>query len=111
MEKELILLESISEVFLDIATIRELLNKNIEPTDFEWKFNFENVNIIPVLELYRKGKVCKSIESTEFSETFQELLRETQILFRDTNEYESKFDNECSNCDLKDICPLKKGEV
>lgn len=110
MEKELIMLESISEVILDIATIRELLRKNIEPTDFEWKFNFENVNIIPVLELYRKGKIYKSIEAIEFSEPFQKLLRETQILFRDTNEYESKFNNECSDCDLKDICPLRGRE-
>ena len=104
------MLDSITELFLEIATIGELLKRNIEPTDFEWKFNFKNVNIIPVLELYKEGEIYESIEATEFSEQFQELLKATQILFKDTKEHESKFDEECSNCNLKSICPFGRDQ-
>ena len=63
-----------------IFTANELLEKGKNETDFEWKFNLSNSNLIPVLELYNEEKVYEIIEATEFSETLQDLLKDISNL-------------------------------
>lgn len=119
MEKEALILEAVSTIALDMFTVDELVKMRIKPSKFKWKFNLNNVNIIPILELYEKDKIYKTIESTEFSKLLQDLLRETQLLFAYTgNPYNSKsieelFSNlegstsDCSECEFGDVCPIK----
>lgn len=119
MEKEALLLKSVGELVLDLFTINELVKMKIKPTKFEWKFNSKNLNLIPVLELYNDNGIYKTIESIEFSELLQDLLKKTQILFDCiTNSHGSKSIEEllsnlegntsdCSRCKFRNICPLR----
>ena len=115
MEEELLVLETIHDMFLNKFTIEELIEKGIKECDFEWKFNFKNSNIIPVLELYdNRGNITNSIEATEFSEFLQYVLRNAQMytnFFRNSEDInkllkELDDDSDCDKCPLKDICPL-----
>lgn len=115
MEKEELLLKSISELVLDMFTIEELKKRGVKPIKFKWIFNSNNINVIPILELYDKNGVIKKFESIEFPELLQKLLREIQII---GNTYDSEFDKhflsyveetaiDCRKCEFRDMCPLK----
>ena len=120
MEKEIIMLETMNSMVLDLFTIEELVEKGIKKSFFKWKFNFENINLIPVLELYDdKGKIFKTIESTEFSKLLQDLLRETCKLHNEIRDPEIKKEflglleedtADCSECEFREICFLRDDE-
>lgn len=120
MNEEAVMLEAINSMVLEVFTKQELKEKGIKETNFKWIFNSKNKNIIPVLELYKKGKVYRTIESIEFPEIFQILLEETQKM-HDYNYYTEDFisqrellryleeeESDCSECDLKEICPFSE---
>ena len=118
MENVVQIIKTVNDMVLDLITIEELGKKCIKKTNFKWIFNSKNTNIIPVLELYNKKGVYKTIESTEFSELLQDLLTETQKLQSYTNNtHDSKTEDEllkhiaeeksdCSDCEIKEICPF-----
>lgn len=117
MEKEILLLKSVSELVLDLFTIEELVKKGVKPIDFEWKFNLKNVNLIPILELYDcEGKTIETFESIEFPDLLQKLLKEIQLLSNYTDpELDKYFLNyleettvDCSKCEFRDMCFLRK---
>jgi len=99
-------------------TIKELREKGKKELDFEWNFNFKNVNLIPVLELSNEGKNYETIEANEFSEKLQNLLREIYNLHNWINqEYGLKSSNEfltslkelsdeCVNCERQFECSI-----
>ena len=101
-------------------TIIELKEKGLDETDFEWKFNLSNANLIPILLLYDNDKIHESIEATEFSETLQDILKDIHYLHNWINqkygsEAHDKFSNllkvrakECLECELLVTCiPIK----
>lgn len=115
MEIEELLLKEVSNMVLDLYTIEELKKKGIKPMDFKWIFNKNNINVIPVLELYENDQIIKTFESIEFPKRLQKLLREIQII-GDT--YNTEFDKhflsyveevavDCSECEFQSICPFK----
>lgn len=115
MEDEVLLLKTVGELVLDLFTIEELVEMGFKPIKFEWKFNSNNINVIPILELYDNKGIYKTIESIEFPERLQKLLRETQLLLDciDPNldkyflSYVEETAVNCNECELKDICHLK----
>lgn len=120
MKETLMELENLNSMFLKLFTAEELYKKGIKETNFEWKYNFKNINLIPVLELYNKDKVYKKIEAIEFSKELQELLVDAQLLFKLTDEpIYFKTEDElmelveevkanCDECNIKDICPFRE---
>ncbi len=115
MEKEALLLKSVSELVLDLFTIEELKKRHMKPTKFEWKFNSNNINVIPILELYNNNGIYKTFESIEFPEKLQKLLKEVQMLskYTDSNldkhflSYLEESTADCSKCGFRKICHLK----
>lgn len=120
MENDVLMLKEVGNIVLDLFTIDELVKKGIKPTKFEWKFNSKNLNLIPVLELYKDERIYKTFEATEFSELLQDLLKKTQELFNCINNpHNSKSieellsnlegsTNDCSRCEFRNVCPIRE---
>ena len=99
-------------------TIKELREKGKKEVDFEWNFNFKNINLIPILKLSNEGKNYEIIEATKFSEKLQNLLREIHRLYNWINqEYGLKSSNifltslkertnKCVNCKGQFECSI-----
>lgn len=114
------ILKSINSMILDLFTIEELKNKGIKEVNFAWKINFKNVNLIPLLELYKKDKIYKTIEAIEFSKKLQNLLRETHNLRNEiTNvrsienllDYLDEGAKDCDVCEFKNDCFLRDDKM
>ena len=103
---------------LDLITIEELRRKCVNETNFKWIFNSKNKNIIPVLELYNKEGVYRTIESIEFTEPFQKIFEKIQKLYDFVNNthdselreefvgYLMEEETDCSECEIKEMCPF-----
>ncbi|KKN59628.1 hypothetical protein LCGC14_0540250 [marine sediment metagenome] len=94
-------------------TLEELEEKGKNKNDFKWKLNLKNSNLIPVLQLFKNGKIYENIEATEFSEILQDILKEVQYIcdskVRDEFSALLKMrNNECNKCKLRKICNLKE---
>ena len=112
-------LEDLNQMFLKLFTTEELYRKGIKTSNFEWKYNFKNINIIPILEVYNEQGVYKTFESIDFSKEIQDLLDDAKKLFEMTDKpmvlkeidrffkYLKDNDEDCSDCDLRDICPIR----
>ena len=94
MKNENLEIKEIANLVLDLFTITELKEKSIKPTEFKWKFNSNNINLIPVLELYNnESKIFKTFESIEFSRKLQNLLRDQMLFDNNFNKTREDFLN------------------
>ncbi|KKL79371.1 hypothetical protein LCGC14_2015530, partial [marine sediment metagenome] len=103
-------------------TAEELIEIGKNETDFKWVFDNKNVNLIPVLELYRNDKLYETIEATEFSITLQNLLKEIHELNNfiiqefGPESYDNFLDllkeqnSKCGEYELNEVCILVKLE-